>query len=134
MAHSTRSRILVSITLTLLLGLPAQAALKNATKVFRGGVCTAESFREGSDQGSNYYGKLTGISVYAKDGTATAAPLKAANSDFLQRTGCWTKVQDIKAAGGTIVAKPVAPGGPDHYEIDGLTDAQLESIFKNKRW
>jgi len=111
-------------------------ALKNGDVVFRGGDCSDESFRNGSTNGNTHSGPLTGISVYGRSGFTyqNVDQLRAANSDFRQRSGCWAKVKDITTLGGTIKFNKVNPGGPDHHVINGLTAAQLVNVFRDNHW
>lgn len=112
--------------------------LKPNDFVYRGGDCSAESFRKGSNEGNNAQGPLSGISVYGLTGkqSGNVDYVKSRNSDFVQRSGCFTRVKTIVQAGGTVKAKPVETTGPDHREISGLTADELVAVFGNggQRW
>lgn len=132
------NRNLIAVVLSLFTAAVVLAdKLKPNDFVYRGGDCSAESFTKGSNEGNNAQGPLSGISVYGVTGSPNSVDyVKGRNSDFVQKSGCFTRVKNITQAGGTVKAKPVKTTGPDHQEISGLTADQLVAVFGNgsQRW
>jgi hypothetical protein len=105
--------------------------------VLRGGSCQAGTWGT-PDTGD----RLWGVSVFMTKGVSTGAKawkVCEANPAFRQKSGCFAQKKKIDALesgvkGVTIrLVKRRVDGGPDHYEIDGATEAQLMSIFTG-RW
>lgn len=107
------------------------AALKDESIVLRGGQCTVKKFEDGASS-KNTNDTLNGISVFAQRDVTKSKDIhkiRSANSALTHTSGCWARAKAITGAGGKLRAKRVT-NGPDHYEIDGLTAAQLHAIFQ----
>jgi len=107
------------------------AALKDESILLRGGKCKAANFESGASS-KHTDDTLYGISIFAKRDITKSKDIhkiRTANPALVQTSGCRARAKAVTDAGGTLRAKPVT-NGPDHYEIDGLTGAQLAAIFQ----
>jgi RHS repeat-associated protein len=102
--------------------------------VIRNGIQSAEKFANGSGVVIEADGTLTGVSVKSANGKSIVELAEGGNPNAITKNGQIgvTTAGEIRSAGGTIT-QTATPKNPFHCDVCGLSDTQLEILFKQRQ-
>ena len=99
-------------------------ALPGDALVCRGGLCSADRFRQGSGVTLDAFGRLVGVSV----NSAAMTPIAALSAAIPNRQIGVTIVGAIRLAGGTVTPAP-SVNNRFHCVLGGITPEQAARLF-----